>query len=107
MALSHVTKVPMSHVAPVPHVSHVDFLKANAMSLIFMCMLLGYMSHVEFKKLPCRRVRFKHQGSFTCVSGDGGFPSNSILIIRVLCGGELTSVEAVEKKGGYGNDMGI
>ena len=31
--------------------------------------------------------------------GDGGFPSNSILVIRVLCGGELTSVEEVEKKG--------
>ena len=45
----------MSHVAPVPHMSHVDFKKAHAMSLIFICMSLGYMSHVEFKK-KCRVV---------------------------------------------------
>ena len=32
------------------------------MSLIFFPMSIGFMSHVDFKKWPCRPVNFKGQG---------------------------------------------
>ena len=34
------------------------------MSLISFLMSLGSMSHVDFKKWPCRPVEFKGQGSY-------------------------------------------
>ena len=39
------------------------------MSLIFFPMSIGFMSHVNFKKMPCRPVEyFKGQGPQTSVS---------------------------------------
>ena len=35
---------------------------AHVMSLIFFPMSIGFMSHVDFKKRPCRPVKFKGQG---------------------------------------------
>ena len=35
---------------------------AHVMSLIFFLMSIGFMSHVDFKKGPCRPVEFKGQG---------------------------------------------
>ena len=35
---------------------------AHIMSLIFCLMSIGFMSHVNFKKRPCRPVEFKGQG---------------------------------------------
>ena len=34
------------------------------MSIVFCLMSIGFMSHVEFKKQPCRPVKFKGQGPF-------------------------------------------
>ena len=34
------------------------------MSLTFLPMSIGFMSHVDFKKWPCLRVDFKGQGPF-------------------------------------------
>ena len=36
--------------------------KAHGMSLIFFHMSMGFMSHVDFWKWPCRPVDFKGQG---------------------------------------------
>ena len=41
--------------------SHVEV--AHVMSLALFPMLIGFMSHVDFKKMPCRPVEFKGQGS--------------------------------------------
>ena len=41
--------------------SHVDFEK-YVLSLIFLFMSFGSMSHVDFKKSPCHRVEYRGQG---------------------------------------------
>ena len=40
------------------------------MSLIFFPMSIGFMSHVDFKKWPCRRVEFKGQGPQMLLAGE-------------------------------------
>ena len=37
---------------------------AYVMSIVFFLMSIGSMSHVEFKKQPCRPVESKGQGPF-------------------------------------------
>ena len=55
---------------------------AYVMLIVFFLMSIGSMSHVEFKKQPCRPVEFKGQGPYSgdqvasagcvCVGGGGG-----------------------------------
>ena len=39
---------------------------ACVMSIVFFCMSIGSMLHVDFKKWPCRLVEFKGQGPSVC-----------------------------------------
>ena len=55
----------MSHVAPKMLSCRMsNFRNAPCHVTIFIAMSLSPMSHVDFKKWPCRRVEFRGQGPF-------------------------------------------
>ena len=62
MAMSPVTilKIPMS----IWKRFNVTCSMAYVMSIVFFLMSIGSMSHVEFKKQPCRPVEFNGQRPF-------------------------------------------
>ena len=62
--LSPVTKAPISHVAPKMCPCHMSILRIYLLSLIFILMSLGSMSHVDLKKQPFYHVKIKHNGLY-------------------------------------------
>ena len=66
-------------------ISHVEIDKYHVMSVIFINMSIGLMSHIDFKKRPCRPVKFKGQESpVATATADGhtektGLPQHSRL----------------------------
>ena len=72
------------------------------MSLAFFPMSIGFMSHVDFKKRPCRPVEFKGQGPSSCTPCTGG--------CQVLSGAQSTGEigrPRLPQAGWYVLDLGV